>query len=236
LSGAEALLRWRHPTRGLVPPDVFIPIAEEIRLINEIGRWVLSEAVTELSNLRRSNPGLTASVNLSPRELADPALGARVVDTLAAAGLPGCALTVELTETALMTDQASAMRHLRNLREYGVHISLDDFGTGYSSLSYLRQFPVDQLKIDRTFVAGVCESAEDRAVVQAIIDLASALHLQVVAEGIEDARQLELLVSMGCLLGQGYHLYRPMQVADLRHLVLDRAQTEKLQPSALICP
>jgi diguanylate cyclase (GGDEF)-like protein len=236
LSGAEALLRWRHPTRGLVPPDVFIPIAEEIRLINEIGRWVLSEAVTELSNLRRSNPGLTASVNLSPRELADPALGARVVDTLAAAGLPGCALTVELTETALMTDQASAMRHLRNLREYGVHISLDDFGTGYSSLSYLRQFPVDQLKIDRTFVAGVCESAEDRAVVQAIIDLASALHLQVVAEGIEDARQLELLVSMGCLLGQGYHLHRPMQVADLRHLVHDRAQTEKLQPSALICP
>jgi diguanylate cyclase (GGDEF)-like protein len=225
-SGVEALLRWRHPTRGLVPPDVFIPIAEEIGLINEIGQWVLSEAVTELANLRRSQPGLTVSVNFSPRELADPALVARVVDSLAAAGLPGCALTVELTETALMTDPALALRHLRSLKEHGVRISLDDFGTGYSSLSYLRQFPVDELKIDRAFVAGVCESTEGRAVVKVVIDLAHALHLHVVAEGIEDARQLELLVSMGCLLGQGYHLYRPMRTADLRHLVHDRVPTE----------
>jgi EAL domain-containing protein (putative c-di-GMP-specific phosphodiesterase class I) len=133
---------------------------------------------------------------------------------------------VELTETALMTDPALALRHLRSLKEHGVRISLDDFGTGYSSLSYLRQFPVDELKIDRAFVAGVCESTEGRAVVKVVIDLAHALHLHVVAEGIEDARQLELLVSMGCLLGQGYHLYRPMRTADLRHLVHDRVPTE----------
>jgi diguanylate cyclase (GGDEF)-like protein len=232
LSGVEALMRWRHPTRGLVPPDVFIPIAEQIGLINELGRWVLAEAVMELAELRRSQPELTVSVNLSPRELADPALVARVVETLAAAGLPGCALTVELTETALMTDPASAMRVLRSLRELGVRISLDDFGTGYSSLSYLRQFPVDQLKIDRTFVADVCESTEGRALVQAVIDLARALHLEVVVEGIEDAKQLRQLISMGCRLGQGYHMYRPMDTADLRHLVQGRVLTEDYQPSA----
>jgi diguanylate cyclase (GGDEF)-like protein len=231
-AGVEALLRWRHPSRGLVPPDVFIPIAEEIGLINELGRWVLTAAVTELALLRRSQPELTVSVNFSPRELADPALVSRVVDALATAELPGSALTVELTETALMTDPALAMRHLRSLKEHGVRISLDDFGTGYSSLSYLRQFPVDQLKIDRAFVAGVCESAEGRAVVKAVIDLACALHLQVVAEGIEDAEQADLLLSMGCLLGQGYHLHRPMDTTDLRHLVHDRVRAEAYQPSA----
>ncbi|HKT03156.1 MAG TPA: EAL domain-containing protein [Rugosimonospora sp.] len=219
LYGAEALLRWRHPTRGQVPPDVFIPIAEEIGLITEIGQWVLREAVAELAELRRSAPGLAVSVNFSPREMTDHGFVGTVIDALATAGVPGDSLTVELTESALMTDPALAMRHLRSLKELGVRVSLDDFGTGYSSLSYLRQFPVDQLKIDRAFVAGVCESSEGRALVQAVIDLARALRLQVVAEGIEDAQQRDELVRMGCLLGQGYHLYRPMPTTDLRHLV-----------------
>jgi diguanylate cyclase (GGDEF)-like protein len=219
LYGMEALLRWRHPTRGLVPPDVFIPIAEEIGLIHEIGRWALHQAVEELANLRRVDPALTVSVNFSPREVTDGSFVAQVVDALAGAGLPADRLTVELTETALLTDPALAMRHLRSLKERGVRISLDDFGTGYSSLSYLRQFPVDQLKIDRTFVAGVCESTEGRAVVQAVVDLARALSLQVVAEGIEDAQQRQELIGMGCRLGQGYHLYRPMPADELRRLV-----------------
>jgi diguanylate cyclase (GGDEF)-like protein len=219
LYGMEALLRWRHPTRGPVPPDLFIPIAEEIGLIHEIGRWVLHHAVEELAHCRRAAPALTVSVNFSPREVTDGSFVTQVVDALAAAGLPGDRLTVELTETALMTDPALAMRHLRSLKERGVRISLDDFGTGYSSLSYLRQFPVDQLKIDRTFVAGVCESTEGRAMVQAVVDLARALRLQVVAEGIEDADQRQALIELGCGLGQGYHLYRPMPAEELRRLV-----------------
>jgi diguanylate cyclase (GGDEF)-like protein len=219
LYGMEALLRWRHPTRGPVPPDLFIPIAEEIGLIHEIGRWVLHHAVEELAHCRRAAPALTVSVNFSPREVTDGSFVTQVVDALAAAGLPGARLTVELTETALMTDPALAMRHLRSLKERGVRISLDDFGTGYSSLSYLRQFPVDQLKIDRTFVAGVCESTEGRAMVQAVVDLARALRLQVVAEGIEDADQRQALIELGCGLGQGYHLYRPMPAEELRRLV-----------------
>jgi diguanylate cyclase (GGDEF)-like protein len=219
LAGAEALLRWRHPTRGPVPPDMFIPIAEEIGLIHEVGRWALHQAVENLARLHRAAPALTVSVNFSPRQVTDSAFVAQVDDALAASGLAGDRLTVELTESALMTDPARAMRHLRSLRERGVRISLDDFGTGYSSLSYLRQFPVDQLKIDRTFVAGVCESSEGKAVVQAVIDLARALRLQVVAEGIEDARQREELLGMGCLLGQGFHLYRPMPAEELRQLV-----------------
>jgi EAL domain-containing protein (putative c-di-GMP-specific phosphodiesterase class I) len=172
--------------------------------------------------LRLSAPELTVSVNLSPREITDHDFVEKVEQALAAAALPGSALTVELTETALLTDPALALRHLRSLRDLGVRIALDDFGTGYSSLSHLRKFPVDQLKVDRTFVADVCESSEDRAVVQAVIDLARALSLEVVAEGIEGSRQQRELVGMGCTLGQGYHLCRPLRSADCRRLVKDR--------------
>jgi EAL domain-containing protein (putative c-di-GMP-specific phosphodiesterase class I) len=167
-------------------------------------------------------------VNFSAREVMDRRFVAGVTEALAAASLPGPALTVELTETALMSDPALVLRHLHSLREYGVRISLDDFGTGHSSLSYLRRFPVDQLKIDRTFVAGLGESTEDLACVRAIVDLARGLRLSVVAEGIEDADQLRELVGMGCLLGQGFHLYRPMPAADLRHLATGLAAGEYL--------
>ncbi len=223
LYGIEALLRWEQPVRGQVSPVVFVPVAEEIALIADIGRWVLREALTELAVLRLSAPELTVSVNLSPREITDHDFVEKVEQALAAAALPGSALTVELTETALLTDPALALRHLRSLRDLGVRIALDDFGTGYSSLSHLRKFPVDQLKVDRTFVADVCESSEDRAVVQAVIDLARALSLEVVAEGIEGSRQQRALVGMGCTLGQGYHLCRPLGSADCRRLVKDRA-------------
>jgi diguanylate cyclase (GGDEF)-like protein len=219
LYGAEALLRWHHGTRGPVPPEEFIPVAEEIGLINDIGLWVLREAVGELAGLRRLRPDLAISVNVSPREVMDRRFVAGVTGALAAANLPGDALTVELTETALTGDPALVLRHLVALKEHGVRISLDDFGTGHSSLSYLRQFPVDQLKIDRSFVAGVCASSQDRACVKAIVDLARGLCLDVVAEGIEDAAQLHELVGLGCDLGQGYHLYRPVPAVDLRHLV-----------------
>jgi diguanylate cyclase (GGDEF)-like protein len=219
LHSAEALLRWHHPVRGQVPPDAFIPIAEKVGLITEIGWWVLHDAVAELATLRRTLPDLGVSVNFSPRAITDRAFVGQVTDALAAARLPGSALTVELTETALMSDPGLVLRHLRAVKDHGVRIALDDFGTGYSSLAHLRQFPVDQLKIDRTFVARVCSSGEDRAVIKAIIDLARALRLEVVAEGVEHAGQQYELMSMGCQLGQGYHLFRPMPAADLRHLV-----------------
>jgi diguanylate cyclase (GGDEF)-like protein len=225
--GAEALLRWRHPVRGPVRPDEFIPVAEQIGLITEIGRWVLREAVRELAELRRSTPDLTMSVNVSPYEMTDAGLVAYVVEVLTESGLPGEALTIELTETALMSDPAVAQRHLCSLRDVGVRIAIDDFGTGYSSLSYLGRFPVDQLKIDRSFVANMRKSNRDRAVVRAIIDLACALDLQVVAEGIEDAIQLRELAQMGCHLGQGYHLYRPLEPDHCRSVLLDRSAAGK---------
>jgi diguanylate cyclase (GGDEF)-like protein len=233
LHGAEALLRWHHPTRGLIPPEDFVPVAEEIGLITEIGLWVLREAVTELAVLRRSRPDLAISANFSPREVMHDRFVAGVTDALTDAGLPGSALTVELTETALMTDSALALRHLGALKERGVRISLDDFGTGHSSLSYLRRFPVDQLKIDRAFVAGMCDSGEDRACVKAIIDLARGLRLDVVAEGIDDVDQLRDLVGMGCLRGQGDYLHRPMPAADLRLLVNAPREDEPLAQSVV---
>ena len=220
VDGVEALLRWRHPVRGQVLPDEFIPVAEEIGLIIELGRWVLREAAHELAELRRTLPTLTMSVNVSPHELADADFVAYVVEVLTEAGLPGRALTIELTETALMTDPAVCQRHLRSLREAGVRVAIDDFGTGYSSLSYLGRFAVDQLKIDRSFVANMRKSGKDRAVVRAVIDLARALELQVVAEGVEDAAQLRELARMGCHLGQGYHLYRPLEPDACRSLLL----------------
>jgi diguanylate cyclase (GGDEF)-like protein len=215
----EALLRWHHPTRGQVPPDAFIPIAEKTGAISEIGWWVLHESIAELAALRRTLPDLRVSVNFSPRTITDRAFVRQVTGALAAANLPGPALTVELTETALMSDPGLVLRHLRGVKDHGVRIALDAFGTGYSSLAHLRQCPVDQLKIDRTFVARVGNSSEDRAVVKAIIDLARALRLQVVAEGVEHADQRYDLLSMGCQLGQGYHLHRPMPAADLRALL-----------------
>ena len=228
VQGAEALIRWRHPVRGTVGPEEFIPVAEQIGLIGEIGRWVLRAAVEELADLRRSSPDLTMSVNVSPYEVAESGFAEHVLAELAGAGLPGRALTIELTEGALLSEGAVARRHLRNLRKAGVRIAIDDFGTGYSSLSYLGRFPVDQLKIDRSFVANMRKSGKDRAVVSAVIDLGRALQLQVVAEGIEDAAQLRELARMGCHLGQGYHLYRPMDSDACRAVLLDRSAAGKV--------
>ena len=211
LHGVEALLRWQHPDRGSVPPDVLVAAAEELGLINEIGGWVLTEGIRQLAEWRRSNPDLTVSINASPCEIVDKHYVRRVTAALDAAALPGDALTIELTETALMTDPSAALRNLRSLKDVGVRVAVDDFGTGYSSLSYLRQFPVDQVKIDRGFVAGVSRSTEDRAVVKAIIQLGLALHLEVVAEGIENEAQMRALRRLGCHLGQGYHLFRPLE-------------------------
>jgi diguanylate cyclase (GGDEF)-like protein len=228
--GTEALLRWRHPTRGDVPPDLFVPVAEELGLINDIGRWLVREGVRALGAWRRVVPHLTLSINASPHEIVNTRYVQSVTDALDTAGLPGEALTVELTETALMSDPATALRHLTLLKEAGVRLAVDDFGTGYSSLSYLRQFPVDQVKIDRSFIAGVSRSTEDRAVVRAIVELGRALQLQVVAEGIENDAQLRAVRRLGCHLGQGYLFFKPLEldnVADLLRTARGDARAPK---------
>lgn len=204
----EALLRWRHPSRGLVPPIEVIPIAEANGLIVPIGRWVLGEAVRWAALWRRSAPDLRVTVNVSAHQLREAGFAAEVHGALLVAGLPTEALIIEVTESALIADHDETILVLKELALSGIAIALDDFGTGYSSLSYLQRFPVHILKIDRDFVSGEGGSTSHR-LVQTVVDLGLAYGLEVVAEGIEDEDQMRTLLAMGCKLGQGYLLGRP---------------------------
>jgi EAL domain-containing protein (putative c-di-GMP-specific phosphodiesterase class I) len=209
----EALVRWRHPTRGEVSPGEFIPLAEETGMILPIGRWVLREACRQVKAWQERWPTpapLTIAVNLSARQLQHPAIVDEVSAALAAAGLDPQSLVLEITETAIMEQLDAAIMILTDLRRLGVRLALDDFGTSYSSLSYLQRLPVDILKIDRSFVAGVARSTEDSALARGILTLAQTLGLETVAEGIETAEQLAALRKLGCQLGQGYFFARPL--------------------------
>ena len=207
---AEALVRWEHPERGMVQPAEFISLAEESGLILPLGRWVLGEACRQLAAWRSAGrTGLRVTVNLSARQFSDPDLIAVVAEALARAGLPADALWLEITESVLMEEVEATAETLRALKRLGVHLSVDDFGTGYSSLSYLKRFPVDLLKIDRSFVDGLGTDPDDGAIVLAIVSLAKALRLSVVAEGVEHPWQLEALRGLGCNAVQGYLLGRP---------------------------
>ena len=208
--GAEGLLRWTDPRRGTVPPLAFIGLAEESGLIVDIGRWVLQEGVRQLARWREDLPALTLNLNVSARQLVDKDFIPHLEQILAAVALPPGTLTLELTETALMYDPDTSAHQIDRLKTLGVRLAVDDFGTGYSSLSYLRRFPVDQVKIDRAFIAQVNSGSEDLAVVRSVIELGSALRLQTVAEGIETEDQLDTLRRLGCAMGQGYHLSRPL--------------------------
>jgi diguanylate cyclase (GGDEF)-like protein len=211
VSAAEALVRWEHPERGLVLPTEFVPVAEESGLILPLGRWVLVEACRQLAAWRAAGrTELRVTVNLSARQFSDPDLTAVVAEALARAGLPGDALWLEITESVLMEEVEAAADTLLALKRLGVHLSVDDFGTGYSSLSYLKQFPVDVLKIDRSFIDGLGTDPEDGAIVLAIVSLARALRLEVVAEGVEHLHQLEALQRLGCNAVQGFLLARPV--------------------------
>ncbi len=225
--GLEALLRWHHPTRGELSPGEFIPIAEDSGLIVPIGRWVLQEACHQAKSWQQqwpATPPLTLAVNLSARQLQHPAILDEVRAALAAADLDPQSLVLEITETAVMEQLDAAVAILTRLRDLGVRLALDDFGTGYSSLSYLQRLPVDILKIDRSFIGGVTGSAEESALARAIINLGQTLGLETVAEGIETAEQLAVLRELGCQLGQGYHLARPLGPAAVDAL-LDRQYT-----------
>jgi EAL domain-containing protein (putative c-di-GMP-specific phosphodiesterase class I) len=221
LAGIEALVRWRHPDRGLLLPGEFVPVAEDGRLMIPLGRWVLREACEQAARwsanrLPATNGGLpTLNVNVSPAQLHDPSLVADVADALAHSGLAADRLVLELTETAFLNDAEGTVDRLGQLRELGVRLAVDDFGTGNASLRHLARFPVDVLKIDRSFVARITEDGVQGAIVRSIIDLGANLGQRVVAEGIETEAQKRELVALGCRLGQGFHLARPSELAEL---------------------
>jgi len=211
LTGAEALLRWRHPRRGLVPPVEFIPVLEELGLVVEVGDWVLTEACRQLKAWHLAKVRVPkVSVNISARQFADGQLGNRIASILKETGLPPACLELELTESILMREVDQAMQILAGLKRLGLSIAIDDFGTGYSSLNYLKQFPIDILKIDRTFVDGLPSGEQDAQIARAIIAMAHSLNLAVIAEGVETHEQLEFLREHGCDEVQGYLFGRPM--------------------------
>jgi predicted signal transduction protein with EAL and GGDEF domain len=207
--GLEALVRWEHPTRGLLQPAAFVPLAEETGQILELGRWVLHRACRDAARWRRRGRLLLA-VNLSARQLLEPELVDSVYGALADSGLPPTDLCLEITESAVMEDVEGALAVLRALRAHEVRIGIDDFGTGYASLSGLRRLPADVLKVDRTFVAGLESGGQDRAIVSAVLGMADALGLVTVAEGVETAGQAAQLQAIGCRYAQGFHFARPL--------------------------
>jgi diguanylate cyclase (GGDEF)-like protein len=217
LVGFEALIRWEHPSRGLVPPGLFVPLAEDSGAITEIGAWVLEEACSALAEYQRYDEHLVMNVNVSPRQLADPGFPAQVMTTLQRHDIAPRELTLEVTEAMAMTSTEDAARALAQLRRQGVHVALDDFGTGFSSLQYLGDLPADTIKIDRSFVDS--SRAHNHTTLEAIVTLAQKLGMQVIAEGIEREEDVERLTRLGSLMGQGYLFARPMSVGDAREFV-----------------
>jgi EAL domain-containing protein (putative c-di-GMP-specific phosphodiesterase class I) len=225
----EALVRWHHPTRGLVGPDEFIPLAEENGIILALGRWVTHEACAQAAAwalLAGPEGGPSVSVNLSPVQLHQPEFIAEIEEVLAATGLPPERLILELTETAMFQDTESTIAKLEALRARGVQIALDDFGTGYSSLGYLRRFPVDILKIARDFVVGADRDASEWAFAHAIVALGQTLGLRIVAEGIEEPGQVDRLRQLGCAYGQGFHYGRPVEPRILEQAMYGTVERE----------
>jgi EAL domain-containing protein (putative c-di-GMP-specific phosphodiesterase class I) len=212
--GAEALVRWQHPTRGLVPPMDFIPFAEQTGFVRQLTLWML-QATAKQWPLLRSLGLLRVSVNLSTRDLLDQDLPQKIDAIVRQHGMPPHALCLEITESAIMDEPQRALATLNTLSEAGFKLSIDDFGTGYSSLAYLKRLPVDELKIDRSFVMAMETDEDDAKIVRSTIDLAHNLGLSVVAEGVENAAVLQRLTLLNCDEAQGYHMSRPVPVADL---------------------
>jgi diguanylate cyclase (GGDEF)-like protein len=210
LCGTEALLRWRHPTLGWISPDRFIPLAEEIGVIDEVGRWVLNRACQDAVSWRRRDPTMTVAVNVSALQLGTDRFIDMLRDELRTSGLDPAGLVLEITESTLMEDAEATVGRLGQLKALGVRLAIDDFGTGFSSLSYLRQFPVDILKIDRSFLSTVTTSVQTAALVHTLIRLGQSLGLDIIAEGIERSDQLKALQEAECPKAQGFFFAQPM--------------------------
>ena len=221
ITGCEALVRWRHPQRGMISPAEFIPIAEETGLINQLGEWVLTTACIEAATWPDD---IRLAVNVSPVQFKSGTLALKVIAALAASGLAASRLELEITEAVLIRDDDAALAVLHQLRAIGVRIALDDFGTGYSSLSYLQRFPFDKIKIDRCFVTDIGEPEGSASIVEAVVNIAAARRMTTTAEGVETEAQRELLRALGCSEMQGYLFSAPKPAADVRQLLLAHQQ------------
>ncbi|HUI02989.1 MAG TPA: EAL domain-containing protein [Acidimicrobiales bacterium] len=231
VSGVEALLRWRHPSRGVVAPDQFIPMLEDSGLIVEVGRWVLGEACRQAAQWHARGHRLSVSVNVSMRQLEVPSFVDHIREALDTSGLDPDALVVEITESTLMRDADATVTRLRDIKGLGVHVAIDDFGTGYSSLAYLRQFPVDALKIDRSFISAMADSPESSALIHTLVELGRTLGLETLAEGIEDDEQLHTLQQEHCDRGQGFLFSRPID-PEAMQVFLEQAAVTPVVPAA----
>jgi EAL domain-containing protein (putative c-di-GMP-specific phosphodiesterase class I) len=230
-SGLEALIRWNSPTRGVVQPDDFIPLLEETGLIVSIGRWVLDGACAQAAAWREQSYPVGIAVNVSARQLDSDEIVADVQHALSDSGLDPGALTLEITETTLMRDAEDTVRRLTAIKALGVRIAIDDFGTGYSSLGHLRQFPVDALKIDRSFITGLGHNLEGETLVHTLVQLGKALSIETIAEGIEEPNELSLLQDEECDGGQGFLFARPLDVEGTERFL---ATSLKQKPAAAI--
>ena len=229
----EALVRWNHPTRGVVPPSEFIPFAEQIGYIRSITQWVLAHAIEQCAAWRAAGLSINVSINLSARDVMDDTLADRVVALLQAYGCAAQWIALEITESGFLDDPAHAAENLKRLSTFGCKFSIDDYGTGYSSLAYLRQLPLDELKIDKSFVMGMVRDASDNVIVRSTIDLAHNMGLAVVAEGVEDEATLERLRSLGCDMAQGYLLSRPLAPHLIPAWMRDHAHARVADPKPL---
>jgi EAL domain-containing protein (putative c-di-GMP-specific phosphodiesterase class I) len=217
VTGCEALVRWRHPERGMVSPATFIPVAEDIGLIVELGEWVLRTACAEAANWPEH---VRLAVNVSPIQLREPTLALKIASALGASRLPADRLEIEITEAVLIGDDVGALAILHELKALGVRIALDDFGTGYSSLSYLKRFPFDKIKIDRAFVTDIAEAHGSSVIIQAVVNIAASLDMTTVAEGVETTQQKELLRALGCTQMQGFLFSAAKPSAEIRKLLV----------------
>jgi EAL domain-containing protein (putative c-di-GMP-specific phosphodiesterase class I) len=223
--GVEALVRWEHPIHGFVSPDEFVPLAETTGVIRTLTAFVLRRAIRDCARWQSDGYDLHVAVNLAARSLHDASLAAEVAALLSEFDLEPSHLTLEITESSVMSDMSRSTRVLDDLAAIGVHLSVDDFGTGYSSLAYLQQLPVREIKIDKSFVFALTNRAEDATIVRSVVDLGHNLGLRVVAEGVEHGAVWEHLAAIGCDVAQGYYLSRPMAEPQLRdYLAAQRAR------------
>jgi EAL domain-containing protein (putative c-di-GMP-specific phosphodiesterase class I) len=219
----EALVRWQHPVRGMIPPADFIPLAEQAHLILPLTTYVLTEALGQVRRWRDAGLDLCVAINLSARSLLDGRLPEEVTDVLRANDVPPSALMFEITESAIMADTQRAERILERLSTMGIRLAVDDFGTGYSSLSYLKRLPVDEVKIDRSFVRNMVSDPDDGLIVRSTVELTRGLGRTAVAEGVEDQLTLDLLRSLGCDVAQGFHISPPVPADRLTHWLKARS-------------